>query len=427
MMRVIQSIKKNEYLFSIATKFLNIVLGMIQSILIARFLGASLRGNLSYIQSISSVGAIVITFGMHQAYPYFRKKYGKDAIFREYITITYIVFFLYFIISLASVTLLRNLSTDIKIAILLLPVIGYETVVMYVLLIEKPNNRNILHLITSFLELIFLSFLFFFAEANYLWMVAILFFVHLLNAILFTIQLHCRPIFSKRIFSLSKKIFKMGFFPMLALLMTTLNYRIDVFMLKQYKSVSLSQIGIYSLGISLSDKIVLIPDTLKGVLASKLAKGANENEVVRICRLCFFSSLGLCVAILIFGQVFIDFLYGKEYSRAYSIICITAFGTIIIGYFKLIAQFNIVNKRQIINVLILSIAIIVDIIGNILLIPLYGITGAAIATCAGNVICGIIFIEWFARKYRIKRTAMFFPQKEDIKYIKRIVGKNRRQ
>ena len=68
---------------------------------------------------------------------------------------------------------------------------------------------------------------------------------------------------------------KIGFFPMLALLMTTLNYRIDVLILKSYPQITSSQLGVYSIGISLADKIVLIPDTLKGILASKLSNKTN--------------------------------------------------------------------------------------------------------------------------------------------------------
>ena len=85
---------KNEYVYSIITKFINIAVGIIQSVLVARFLGAELRGVNAYISSITSIGAIVITFGMHQAYPFFRKKYGKDAIYRDYVSLTMLLYYI---------------------------------------------------------------------------------------------------------------------------------------------------------------------------------------------------------------------------------------------------------------------------------------------------------------------------------------------
>ena len=78
---------KNEYVFSILSRFASVALSLLQSVLVARYLGKVLQGVSAYITSITNVGAIVITFGMHQAYPYFRKKLGRDAIFHDYMSL----------------------------------------------------------------------------------------------------------------------------------------------------------------------------------------------------------------------------------------------------------------------------------------------------------------------------------------------------
>ena len=78
---------KNEYVFSILSRFASVALSLLQSVLVARYLGKALQGVSAYITSITNVGAIVITFGMHQAYPYFRKKLGRDAIFHDYMSL----------------------------------------------------------------------------------------------------------------------------------------------------------------------------------------------------------------------------------------------------------------------------------------------------------------------------------------------------
>ena len=78
---------KNEYVFSIISRVFSVLISLVQSVIVARYLGASLQGVNSYITSITNIGAIVITFGMHQAYPYFRKKYGKEAVFNEYMSL----------------------------------------------------------------------------------------------------------------------------------------------------------------------------------------------------------------------------------------------------------------------------------------------------------------------------------------------------
>ena len=141
MSKRLKKIAKNEYIFSMMTKMISFSLGLIQSVLLARFLGAELKGVNAYISSITSVGSIVITFGMHQAYPYFRKKYGKDAIYQDYISLIMMVFAFYMIVALLMAFFLP-VSIELKVAFILIPLLGYSHVVAYVTLIENPNVRN---------------------------------------------------------------------------------------------------------------------------------------------------------------------------------------------------------------------------------------------------------------------------------------------
>ena len=408
---------KNEYVYSIITRFITIAVGMIESVLVARYLGAELCGVNAYISSIASVGSIVITFGMHQAYPYFRKKLGKDAIYQDYLSLMAILYGLYLIIGIIfAITL--SVSISIKSVFILIPLLGYSRIVDYISLVEHPNIRNTWWTTISILNVAYIVALWLFTTRNVLWGISILLFSDLIKCIVYSRILKVRIVVHKGLLRLLAELVKYGFFPMLALLMTTLNYRIDVLMLHQYSYISDAMIGVYSLGISLSDKIVLIPDTLKGVLVSKLAKGAPDEEVAKVSRIGLWSSIALFVAIGLVGKFFIKFLYGSEYDGAYSIIIITAFGLLSVIYFKFIAQYNIINRKQKLNVFLLSIAIIVDVVLNLAFIPIWGIQGAALATSIGNAVCGIVFIIYFCKKTGVHIYEMIIPQKEDIQMVK---------
>ena len=398
---------RNEYIFSVLTKLFNILLSMLQSVVVARFLGAELKGVSAYIQSITSIGAIIFTFGMHQAYPYFRKKYGKDEIYQDYVNIVWIIYTLYFVIALLLMCVL-SVSVELKATFILIPLMGYANVVSYLTLIERPNFRNKMWMIIYVLDLLYVVILWLFVSRNIYWAISILLFAEILKCIVYTRMLKAKPHLSKRMKALFSEILRFGFFPMLALLMTTLNYRIDILMLHKYEFITDAMIGVYSLGLTLSDKIVLIPDTLKGVLVSKLAKGAGDEEVAKVARLAFWSSVLLCIMILVFGRLFINVFYGPEYSDAYFVIIITAIGVMAISYFKLIAQYNIVNRKQKLNVLMLSVAIFIDVILNILFIPRWGINGAALATSIGNIVCGIVFVIYFCKHTGIRCSSMIF-------------------
>ena len=414
---------KNEYFFSIVTKFFTIAIGMVQSVLIARYLGAELKGVNAYISSITSIGAIIITFGMHQAYPYFRKQYGKDYIYNDFISLMILIFSVFFLVGIILLVII-NLEFTLKIVLVLIPLLGYSRVVSYISLVERPNLRNAWWTVISVLDVLYVCFLWLFVQKSIYSAVSILCFADAIKCVVYTFSLKVRPKFHKGLLKLAIELFKYGIFPMFALLMTTLNYRIDVLMLHQYEYITDAMIGIYSLGLSLSDKIVLIPDTLKGILVSKLSKGASYEEVAKVSRYGFWTSLFICILIILFGKPIISILYGKEYIDSYMVIVITSFGILAVSYFKLIAQFNIVNKKQKLNVVMLSIAIVVDVVLNLTFIPIWGINGAAFATSIGNLVCGIVFIVYFSKISGISVLRMILIQKEDIQIFKAYVRGN---
>lgn len=425
-MKRLKTIIKNEYIYSIVTKIISLGIALIQSVLVARYLGPKLQGTSAYITSIVSIGAIIITFGMHQAYPYFRKKYGKNYIYNDFISLIYLLYGTYFFLSIILSTIFIT-DSIIKIIIILIPIYGYDRIVSYIVLIEEPNKRNTWWTIIGIIDILFVICLMCFIKKSLLSATMILLFAELIKSIIYTILLKAKPLFNKKLFRLSIELLKMGFFPMLALLMTTLNYKIDIIMLKSFKFITVEQIGIYSIGMNFADKIVLIPDTLKGVLVSRLSKGADEKEVAKVSRLCFWTSICVCSLFLIFGKKIIGILYGPKYNGAYKILNICALGSIFVGYFKLIAQYNIVEKKQIRNVILLSFSIIINIFLNYILIPKFQLNGAAFASGVGYFISGIIFVVWFAKSNCMKISSMFFIKKEDINTIKKFIKKGEKK
>lgn len=416
---------KNEYFFSIFTKGFMVLLGLLESVLLARYLGAELRGELSYIYSIASTGFLITTFGIYTAYPFERKKRQQHRdvqyLIDDFMSQVIPLFIFYFLVFFLLAFLSFKKNSTIAYVMFLLPVLGFDKVITFVYLIEHPNKANLFEVLSNCLQCIFLFLAFLFFPRNVLYGVVYYAIGGIFRIIYYYKKLNID--FSIKQFKM-KTLFeymRFGFFPMLALLLTTLNYRLDVIMLKQYDFIALSSIGVYSIGIGLSEKALLIPDTVKNVLISKLAKGKDADEVAKVMRICFFASIVTAIAITVLSGLLVSVLYGTEYKGAEKVTYITIWGTIVMVFFKMVSQYNVIQHKQQYNVIFLGIAIFVNIIFNLILIPRFGIYGAAIATIIGHFISSIVFLIYFHKVSGMPFNKMIFIQKEDMQTLFQII------
>ena len=405
-----------------------VIIGVAHSAFFARFVGTELKGELTFIVSVVTTASIVMSLGVHHAYPFYRKKANDLMAFISKYVSTCLLMFGFFLIFGFPIFFGLQFSFGFRYSILIFFLIllwCYNRVMGYVVLVEKPNTKNRAVLVFTILETALVVLLFYTAKSSFFLGIVCSIFVQILESLFYSFWL--RKFYSfKRIDSdFLIRIICYGFLPMLALLMNTLNYRIDVMMLKGFSSKANSQIGIYSNGIALDEKVLLIPDALQEILLSKLAKDKGPEEVSLVCRLTFPLCLIVSGFIVVLGKPFIFLLYGPEYSGAYLVTAISVFGTAFMVFYKMISQYNIVNKKQRKNIVLLLIGVIVNVVLNCALVPFFGICGAAIATCLGFLSCSILFVFSFSKDCGISIRKIIFPIKNDFIIIKRLFSKNK--
>lgn len=408
---------KSEYVFSVIARLVTVGIGVLHSIAFARFLGPELKGMAATIQSYSGILSILLTFGMQEAYPYYKRHYNDFTFKNRFLTLNVVLFVVYEMIGLLLALATKHLWSTIGLTLLISPWSALSTVVAYVLLIEKPIKQNKAIVIISILEALISWVLLISVTANIIWLLLLLVFSFVAKAGYCLVALEYRYDKNGLKFDFVFNMFKFGFWPMLGLILTGLNYKIDIIMLSAYKCITLADIGIYSIGVSLADKTVYIPDAVREILLSKLAKGADDNEVARAIRMCLPISLGLTIILIALGKPIIGVLYGSAYYSSYNVTVICVFGTAIMVIFKMISQWNVVHKKQMLNTIMLAISVVVNVVANTFAIPRYGILGAAYASIVGYFVCAFIFLLYFSKKARIRIRNILFITKDDIKML----------
>lgn len=420
---MISKLKKmlgNPYTFSMVAKVFGVVVGFLFTIFQSRYLGAEIKGQVATVNSIVSITSIVFGLGIYHAYPYYKRNSEED-IMPIFMTIALILLCVYSIISVAIVSLLK-LSAKYISVLILTPLLTYDCIVSYITLIEVPNKRSATDIAVFTAELIMMVILWLTAEPSFIIGVIIIAAKDVAKATFFTIW------WKKRLFAPMKtvltwfpKLVRFGFFPMLSLLMSTLNYRVDVLMLNGH--VADAAIGVYSVGVLLAERVWMVPDAMKGVMVSHISKGKGAEEVAYVIRICNTICLVIIAGIIIVGKPFIDFLFGAEYSGAYQVTLILLAGIFSMIYYKLIASYNIVMGKQLVSFLLLGIGVITNIVANYILIPISGIYGAGIASIVSYAFSSLLFVIYFCRSTKISFRNMIIINKRDFNKIRAYIKK----
>ena len=361
----------------------------------------------------------VFVFGIHQAYSYYKKRSGPD--FKElYLGSCLILFAFYTAVSLLIFSVV-SLDFDKTVIVLAVPLFYIARVMRYVLLMEYPKSRNIILIAVNTVLIPIIAIMFFTMNASFESIVFFVVFEKIFSLVFYIIKLRIIPRITKDSLRQLASFMKFGFFPMMGLVLNSINYKIDVLMLKAMTTYA--SVSIYTTGVNISEQCWAIPDTIRDILLSKLTNGKNESEVCMVLRLSNTLTLFIQAGLLAFGYFVILLLYGADYRESFFILSIAMLGSYGMIYTKMITAYNVVEGKQKKTLLFMFITATVNIIVNTYTIPLWGIYGAAIASVISYNLSGIIFIRYFCHSTNAAFRDMLLIKKSDITTIRKMFKK----
>ena len=159
--------------------------------------------------------------------------------------------------------------------------------------------------------------------------------------------------------------------------------------------VSVSAIGVYSISYMFSELIVLFATTISSLITTYVA-GQNSNEYEKIIsktlRILFFIIILFAILLYIVSDYLIEYLFIDEFSSSIIPLKILLPGMTFLALGKIMASYLAGKGMPGLQSYAISISLLIAIFTNFILIPLYGINGAAISTT-------ISFISYFLMIY----------------------------
>ena len=175
---------------------------------------------------------------------------------------------------------------------------------------------------------------------------------------------------------------------------------LDTFVLGIYQSDA--NIGIYNVALKISLLTGFGLQAINSILAPKLAKSHAENDSILFKRLIrfsakinFYSTLVIVVGILVFHRILLS-IFGEEFISGAEVLFILCAGQLFNALSGSIGEIMLMTGRQTQYQNIMLITLVLNVILNFTLIPIYGIFGAALSTALSLIfwnIAGALYLK----------------------------------
>lgn len=417
---IVRRVTDNDYVFTIFTKVMAVVIGLIASSYSNRFLGPELKGELGRISSMLSIVAVTANFGLYQPYPYYKRQ-GEPDVLDKFLRIFLFQFAAYMVIGVIGAAWFGSFA--LTAVCLLAPIQVLANQLSFMIMVEDVKFKNVIFFTARITNTVITILAFYTMDRTILVALALIVVGDVITVVMALIRLRRLPNPARADLRFAARIVPFGFVSMITTLMLTLNYRVDTLMMGYMFGIPDAEIGFYTLGVSLSEYGWLIPDAFREVLFSRTAKDDAIGEVTMSMKVNLYLTILMIAGILLLGRPVIYLLAGAEYLPAYPVTVLLIAGIIPMSYFKIIGTLLLAQGKKGVYLGMLSGSVVVNILCNMVTIPLWGKMGAALASVISYMVAGGLFLLYYMRTYSIPARDIFLFRQEEIDRLRYMLAR----
>jgi O-antigen/teichoic acid export membrane protein len=405
---------------------ISVVLGVITSIIVSRWLQPEGKGILSLVILIPTLLSTIGSLGIGVSNVYYggKKKYTWEALASNslfasffigvFLIILFIFYYIYF-----NPTFLKNISPKyIIISIIILPCYLIISYFQNILLgQDRIKEYNSISILQSIIYLILIVILMIILHDNLWGAVLASMFMNIIISILAIFLVYKKTAFQIKInLILFWDTIKFGIQGQLSNIIQLFNYRLDMIFVNMF--LNAINVGYYSIAVSLAEALWYFPSSVGIILFTQTPKNTTSYSnytTPKICRNTFFLTLILAVLLALIGKYIILILFGPAYLPSYKALLFLLPGIVSLSVCKVLSNELTGRGKPIVNVYANGISLLTNIPLNILLIPRMGIIGSALSSSISYTFGSIIVLYMFIN---ISHNTLFNTlviNKEDIK------------
>ena len=216
-----------------------------------------------------------------------------------------------------------------------------------------------------------------------------------------------------------KEMLHYGAFLQLSTLVSTLNKRLSLYLLKTHCDER--QLGVYASGTQVTEGINIVGQSIGLVAFSALSNTENKQRAsqltLRFMKLSVLLTFTALLVICLLPSAFFELLFSEEFADIRPVILLISPGIVFFSAHTVLANYFSGTGRPKYNLYASLIGLSVTVISAFILIPWLGIRGAAITTSLTYT--ALFIYQWVVfHKQTGSRLGQLIPTKEDFDWVK---------
>jgi O-antigen/teichoic acid export membrane protein len=205
---------------------------------------------------------------------------------------------------------------------------------------------------------------------------------------------------------------------------TYLNYRVDNFLLNLMAGAS--SVGLYSISVGLSERLWIPSNAISAVIFPRIASledGDIRREEITPLTARFVLWLSIILALIAAPVLawLIPILYSMEYAGSVLPLLVLLPGTIAFNVGRILSNDIAGRGKPELNMIISAVALVINIMANLLLIPKFSASGAALASTISYTGLAIIVLLTYCHLSKVQWSKVLIPQKSDMQLIRKFI------
>jgi O-antigen/teichoic acid export membrane protein len=231
----------------------------------------------------------------------------------------------------------------------------------------------------------------------------------------FKLRLHFHP-------EIIKSLLSMGVMFALSFVIIQLNFRIDVLLLKQLSTME--EVGFYSLGVSIAEKLWQLPFAIGIVLMSRTVNTDDQDAINattgRLVRVSFIAGLIASIAMFVLSPYILPAIWGEKFQASVLIVQYILPGILFISVYRVLSSRLAGIGKPEISIYVFLPALVINVLLNLWWIPIYGAFGAVLATNVSYTLGTIAYIFVYSKIVHMPVLQIFVFQKSDFAFLKEL-------